>query len=85
MTPGAQKRLQKNVLPDRSGAIAAVFSVAAIILVVLAVWLTEGRAQEEIEIRCHEGRCLIAQAHLQQLIEVAKRVLEYRNLCGWEK
>ena len=53
-----------------------------LLCLVLAGVAVSLHAQEPV-VRCADGYCMIAQAMLKELAELARRADEYRRMCGW--
>ena len=60
-------------------------ALAVIAIVSLAAYTSRTQAQDEVQIQCFNGKCVIGQATLEKLAQMAGKAMEYRELCGWVK
>ena len=60
-------------------------ALAVIAIVSLAAYTSQTQAQDEVQIQCFNGKCVIGQATLEKLAQMAGKAMEYRHLCGWDK
>ena len=60
-------------------------ALAVIVIVSLSAYTSRTQAQDEVQIQCFNGKCVIGQSSLEKLVQLAGKAVEYRHLCGWDK